>query len=269
MEDTCMTTSHIEEEIYFFRKKLQNHGLYNNLKTLEDIRIFMESHVYAVWDFMSLLKALQRDITGSRLPWTPPNNPVLARFINEIVLDEESDLNDQGEVQSHFEMYLDAMDELGADHNGIDDLISRLQSGDHFTLGMINGQTDERTRDFVAFTLDTVHSQNTVAIAAAFAFGREEIIPEMFLKILKSADPESKRYTKLRYYLQRHIELDGDQHGPLSMRMIEEICGTNEKNWMIALESAKTSISKRIALWDTINEKIVRAKAAVRTHHLI
>lgn len=256
MEYVLRSASSIEEEIAPLREKLQNHRLYNNLKSLEDVRIFMESHVYAVWDFMSLLKALQRDMTRSQLPWIPPTNPTLARFINEIVLDEESDIDQEGVVQSHFEMYLSAMDELRADHSNMDQLLDLLRDGTPFSITMIPESVDRRTRQFVNFTMDTAQSGKSIAIASAFAFGREEIIPEMFLEILKNADPESKHYDRLRYYLERHIELDGDEHGPLAMKMIEELCGEDQDKWKEASEYAMKALTFRIALWDAIDDQI-------------
>jgi hypothetical protein len=67
------------------------HPVFRRLTSVTALRIFMEHHVYAVWDFMSLLKALQRAVTCIELPWVPCGDPAARRFINEIVLDEESD----------------------------------------------------------------------------------------------------------------------------------------------------------------------------------
>ncbi|WP_036145794.1 MULTISPECIES: DUF3050 domain-containing protein [Maribacter] len=249
-----MKIEEIEIILQPLREKLRNHALYAELKSVSDIQIFMESHVYAVWDFMSLLKALQINLTCTSLPWKPVINTNTARFINEIVLEEETDVNELGVLKSHYEMYLDAMVEVGADTTKISEFLNNIDQLDSVLKTIQNSDLNAAVKSFLSFTFEMINTQQPHKIAAAFTFGREELIPDMFLKIVESAGKDA--YPKLEYYLRRHIELDGDEHGPLSIKMIQELCGDDEVKWHEVLECSENALQQRINLWNHIAEAI-------------
>ena len=252
------STDRIENQLSELRYKLQNHKLYTNLKDIEDIKIFMENHVFAVWDFMSLLKALQKELTCIETPWAPSKNTKLSRFINEIVLGEETDLNEFGIPKSHYEMYIDAMLQMGCNTHKIDVFLNLLQSSKNIENALGGTNIEEEVASFVKFTFEIIYTKEAHKIASAFTFGREDVIPDMFVEILNNIDPNNQLYSKTTYYLQRHIELDGDQHGPLSLEMITELCGSDETKWAEVLQVAQDSLKMRVNLWNSISDLIER-----------
>jgi hypothetical protein len=256
-------TRHIEHEIKPLRDKLKSHDLYKKLGSISDVQLFMEAHVFAVWDFMSLLKSLQRDLTCVDLPWRPAPDPSLARFINEIVWAEESDVDENGTPASHFEMYLAAMREVGASTAKINDFLSSIKNGSSVTIALQNLDLDSSIKNFVDFTFEVIDSGKPHQVAAAFTFGREDVIPDMFIEILKKADPEEKKFVKMRYYLDRHIELDGDEHGPLALKMVSQLCGNDDQKWNEVLQIAQASLQKRIELWDGIANRLSKKQHAI------
>jgi hypothetical protein len=245
------------DEIQPLREKLKNHELYKSLKSIEDIKVFMESHVYAVWDFMSLLKALQNLLTCTKIPWTPNLDSKSARLINQIIVDEESDLNLNGEPKSHFEMYLEAMEEIQANTLTINDFIIRIKEVDTTVDFINNYNIDSSVQSFLNFSFQTIEGGKSHEIAAAFTFGREEIIPDMFIEIIEQTEKSKKvSLDKINYYLQRHIDLDGDEHGPLAHEMIIELCKEDSLKWQEVTDVSIKALEQRIRLWDFINASI-------------
>ena len=256
----------IEHSIADYRYKLQTHPLYQNLEDIKDVQIFMENHVYAVWDFMSLLKALQIELTNTNVPWLPKENAKLTRFINEIVVAEESDIDEQGEPKSHFRMYLEAMEQVEANTQQVERFVQLINDGRTVSEGLDDISIEKKVADFVKYTFSIIETKKPHLIASAFTFGREDLIPDMFIKILDNSDWENKKYNKLRYYLNRHIELDGDDHGPLSLLMIQELCGDDDKKWAEVQDIAQKSLQYRISLWDSIHQSLAEQKLNAQLH---
>jgi hypothetical protein len=235
---------HINTQIAEYKKDVVNHPLYNQLNTIEDVQKLMEIHVYAVWDFMSLLKGLQIELTCTTLPWKPVGDTKIRRLINSIVLEEESDVDSAGNPSSHYEMYLDAMKECGANTNEIDKFVNSVSD---LNLPKVNTAIDS----FLATTFDILNSGEAHKIASAFTFGREDLIPDMFTAIVNDLSKEHK-LDKFVYYLERHIELDGGEHGPLALELISNLCGEDKQKWKEVEETAIACLVARKELWDLV-----------------
>jgi hypothetical protein len=227
---------------------------------MDDVSLFMEKHVFAVWDFMSLLKSLQNHLTNVNVPWTPKGGGATARFINEIVMAEESDINELGVPMSHYEMYLDAMAQVGANTSAIGLFVNAIENRDSLETAAKRIDLEIPILEFIQFTMGVVNSNKPHCIASAFTFGREDVIPDMFLEIVSQSQTQDndKTYGKLLYYLNRHIELDGDEHGPISLKMVAELCGEDANKWEEVLETAKEALKFRLKLWDHITDTILK-----------
>ena len=254
-----MNIEHIQKEIESLRQELKSHRLYEQLETIEDIKIFTQDHVFAVWDFMSLLKALQIELTCVSIPWVPRKKGKLTQFINEIALAEESDVDLSGESKSHFEMYLDAMGRMGSDTQKIEIFMSKIIQNMPVSEALDFAEVPDAVKSFVKVTFDTIYSNDAHKIASAFTFGREDLIPDMFIEIIQQTH-EQESFKDFLYYLNRHVELDGDSHGPLSLEMIVELCGDDQQKWSEVLATAKASLEVRISLWDYIADTISNHK---------
>ena len=246
----------LQTSIEPLRTKLSQHPLYNKINSQAKLQTFMQHHVYAVWDFMSLLKYLQNNLTCTQAPWTPKSTAELRFFINEIVLGEESDEDPNGGHISHFELYKRAMSEAGASFEGIDQLVHRIAEGTELRLAIEQSHVPDSAAKFIGTTFDIIDRDNLHEVAAAFAFGREDLIPDMFLAMVKELNANGQNFNTFIYYLERHIELDGDHHAGLSALMLTHVCGDDAKKWAEATATAQEALSARIALWDGIASMI-------------
>jgi hypothetical protein len=234
------------------RSQLAGHGVYEALQSVEDVRVFMEHHVFAVWDFMALLKSLQRALTGVDVPWLPTGSPRARRLINEIVLEEESDEID-GTPISHFELYHRAMGEIGADRRPIDSLLAAVRAGTPIDVALAECGAPPGARAFVVKTFDIIASGKPHMVAAAFTFGREEPIPSMFRTLLGALSRQGEHMLRsLTVYLDRHIDLDEDRHAPMAVEMLAELCGDDCMRWEEAAQAANAALAARLSLWSSV-----------------
>lgn len=255
IQDNHLGSSQIEQLMQFsapLRDQLINHPLYSSIKSLSSLRTFMEYHIFAVWDFMSLLKTLQNNFSCTNVPWIPRNDSKMTRLINEIVLCEESD-QINGSTYSHLEFYILAMKDLGCDTSLITELLKKVGECGSYRQAVDTLPIPNAAKNFMDNTFSIIESNEIVAIATAFTIGREALIPDMFIEIIKGLNHiENINLEKLIIYLERHIEIDGGEHGPLAFQMVNELCQDNNSLWRRASDSALLSLQARIDLWDNI-----------------
>jgi len=264
----------LEASIEPLRQQLVNHSIYSSIREVQDVRTFMEAHVFAVWDFMSLVKQLQQMLTSTSVPWRPAGHPKAARLINEIVFGEESDLNSRGEARSHFEMYLEAMGKLGASAAAVEQFLHSLPD-----LGAMQDYISNASylpahvADFLSFTFEVIQTKKPHIVAAVFTFGREDLIPAMFIEMVKGIQLSQQQaqsnasishhvLSDLVWYFERHIEVDGEEHGPLTLEMVRSLCGDDRQKWEEATNYAATGLQMRLRLWDGIVADIGQSSRA-------
>lgn len=241
----------LREGIIPLREQLFSHPLYARMETMEHLRAFLQHHVFAVWDFMSLLKWLQRELTCVAVPWVPTADPLARRLINEIVLEEESDEDEAGGALSHYEMYLAAMRHCAADTGPVTRMVEQIMAGAPTLAALQSCGAPAPAVEFVSQTWSIIEQGEPHRVAAAFALGREDVIPGMFRSLVADlARQFPAELALLHDYLQRHIELDEDRHNPLALAMLARLCGDSAEKWADARQTAEACLRERIRLWD-------------------
>jgi hypothetical protein len=246
----------LQQAIEPLKHQLANHPLYKEIITLDDLKIFMEHHVFAVWDFMSVLKVLQQKLTYMHIPWIPYGNANTRYLINQIVLEEESDLDIEGNRISHFELYLAAMEQVGCNTLPIKTLMANLQDGKIFSEALNNSNIPSAAKSFIKNTVETSIASNKIYTqATVFTFARRDLLPEMlvnFVKELNHQNPEN--ISILKYYIDRHGKREDQLL--LATEMTEDLCGNDEDKWLEATYAVIRCLHARIQLWDSILHKI-------------
>lgn len=248
------------------------------IRSTTDLAVFMVHHVYAVWDFMCLAKSVQHAIAPTGRTWKRNPNGELVRFINEMILGEESDhftVEGREYTMSHFDMYLHALDEVVEliEDSGnrkifreivyhINKILPKVESwfDSNDPSFLLKDDLDESCIDFMLITRDFCQSPVHIT-AAAFAYGRENLIPGMFDKVLDQLKANSLKAPFFQKYLERHIELDGDEHGPMATKLVEMLCQNAggisiEQAYSEAENAALKALDVRANFWVAVDQKI-------------
>ena len=251
----------IDSALFTLRNKLKYHAVYSKMNLEEKVKIFMNTHIYCVWDFMNLVKRLQIHFTSVEVPWRPTTSiqtRMLRRLANEIVLEEETDELD-GQFISHFSYYVESIRQVqdGVISNNLTRFINDISSDSVSYQEILNLEyLPKAIRNFLQITSNAAVHENIIVTAAAFTFGREVMLPEIFTSILEeSGIANQPRLSKFVNYLDRHIELDGDYHGFLSKKMVLKLV-SNQEEWDLVIKTAKIALEARVALWDDIFKRL-------------
>ena len=245
------------------KRQLDRHPVYGAVRNIDDLRTFMEHHVYSVWDFMSLLKYLQRHMADTQVPWMPTNDAAVTsaqRFINEIVVGEETDdglpdAKGKPTFVSHFDLYIGAMEEVGADTAPVKTFLKSVQRNG-IEKALKTAKIPEPARQFMLTTFGFIGSEKTHIVAAAFALGREQVIPGMFRALLADMNISKKKAPLFYYYLERHIHLDDELHGPLSLKLLSHLCKGSDAKLRAASKAGCAAIEARIAFWEGVRSAL-------------
>ncbi len=240
----------LEEQISEVRSRVVTHPVYASLDSHGAIRTFLEHHVFAVWDFMSLLKSLQRNLTCVEVPWVPTGPAGSRRLINDIVLVEESDELGGGFI-SHFELYMAGMTQAGADTSVVNGFIDLIRAGQPVLTAIETAGVPGPAAEFMRTTWGFIESSPVHVQAAAFAFGREDLIPEMFKQVVDVNERLGSLSTFVDY-LARHIQVDDEEHTPMAMQMLADLCGDDDARWAECAGAVNRALEARLRLWDGI-----------------
>jgi len=252
------------------RQQIINHKVYSVINDIDDLKIFMQYHIYAVWDFMSLLKTLQNNLTCTTIPWFPKGSADTRHLINEIVVGEESDVDLNGDRKSHFELYVDAMKQCGANTDQIEKFTAELKISGNFENAFRISNAPEEAKAFVDFTFKIISSEKDYLQSAIFTFGREDLIPGMFISLINEIHKNFPNDISIfKYYVERHIEVDGGHHSHLALQMTENLCGDNAQFWEEAKEAVIESLERRIGLWDGIYKQLTERTTAADKNSVI
>jgi hypothetical protein len=248
----------LQQAIAPLRGQIINHPVFESIRSPDDLSVFMNYHIYAVWDFMSLLKALQNNLTCTSVPWFPVGSANTRYLVNEIVCGEESDMDSRGNRMSHYELYLQAMEQCGAQPVAFLQFIDALRQGSDLAGALTTAGVPAAPRGFVEHTFSVIDSGKPHVQAAVFTFGREDLIPNMFMAMVNELNGKFPgQVSEFKYYLDRHIEVDGGHHSHLALEMTAALCGDDPVKWFEAEQASVDALRKRLLLWDAVYQELL------------
>ena len=82
----------------------------------------------------------------------------------------------------------------------------------------------------------------------------------MFRRLVYQLNINRIESSRLHYYLDRHIQVDNDDHGPAALQLITDLCEHHPVK-IIEMESAAIkAIDARIEFWNEVKRSILHAE---------
>ena len=154
---------------------------------------------------------------------------------------------------SHFELYLSSMKNINAKTDHIESIVDDVSKNKPKSFDKYN--LEPECYSFLEGNNRLLNTNQLHIISALFTYGRETTLPGMFEKLLLRIG-ESSKYDQLKLYLKRHIDVDSNRHGPLSLILFNKSCESDDSKYNQAVDAAIKSIEIRYNLWTGIHKKI-------------
>ena len=145
--------------------------------------------------------------------------------------------------------------EIGADAKIIESWVKNVTDQGFYT-ALDHCGVPNPAYKFMQRTFEFIETGEPHIIAGAFCFGRKTVIPRMFTRLAEQLDITKTDCPKFHYYLERHIHLDGEEHGPASLAMVEDLCDHDPVKIHEAEQAALTAIRARITFWNDVSDII-------------
>lgn len=245
--------------------ELTQHPILHAVSDRAGLRVFMASHVYAVWTHISLVKRLQHELTSVAVPWVPPRSRHAARLINELVTGVECDLDADGAPISHYELYLDAMQNVGADTRSIRRFVQLIDDGSSSALerAFDSATTPQHVRTYVRHALRVARQGSLAQVMGCFLHERDISLQQSITRLLAEWTRTSPALPRLAYYLERHSQLECGRHAERLQRVVQELDSTSPRFADDVLASARESLGTRIRFWDGVLAEIRHSTASL------
>lgn len=233
---------------------LANHKLYERVNDELSLRLFMEHHVICVWSYNFLLREIHQELVGLIHPLNSQSQKEAIRLVSEMILEEELEEQQDGSLLSHFEIYLEAMQDLGANISPIVSFFDLQDSGQNWQTALKHARfptaVSRYARKMNRFAQAPLHEK-----AAALFYEGEPFIPDTFLLRIGQLG-NTVKIGRLLDYFERHIEGLRSPGFSASGRLVEILCNNDEKMSLEAEQSAEEAMKNRVELWGYITGQL-------------